>query len=258
MNTSVNPLKAIWDSGSTAIGTYIMYSRDVTTIQLAAAAGLDFVVFDLEHRPYDYETVHDLCQVARLSGIAPLVGPEEISAFAISHVLDMGASGVIVPHVETPDDVDLAISAVLYPPRGRRGRAGTAGHNLYNPARPVADEMEHYNSDMALFLKVESESAIRQLDDLVAPDKVDGVMIGPSDLTADLGIPGQVHHERVIELFEHVKRVCGKRRLKYGTLVPSAEEVPEAIRDGASWIMVGSELEILSDAWRRASQARGE
>ena len=77
---NVNPLKQIWQSGKTVIGTYIMYSRDVTTVELAAAAGLDFVVFDLEHRPHSIETVHDLCQVARLAGLSVLVGPSDIAS----------------------------------------------------------------------------------------------------------------------------------------------------------------------------------
>ena len=162
----VNPLKQKWDANETLIGTHIMYSRDITTIQIAAASQLDFVVFDLEHRPHDYETIHDLCQVARLTGIAPIVGPEEISGFAISHILDMGASGILVPHVETPDDVKTAIQALSYPPIGNRGRAGKAGHNLYNPILPVEKEIETYNNDVSLLIKVESESSIKNLEEI--------------------------------------------------------------------------------------------
>ena len=253
---NVNPLKAIWDVGGTAIGTYIMYSRDISTIQLAAASGLDFVLFDLEHRPYDYETLHDLCQVARLAGLAPLVGPEEISPFAISHVLDMGASGVVIPHVQTPEDVQTAINGVLYPPHGHRGRAGIAGHNLYNPSRSSVEEMEHYNSDVSLLLKVESESAIRRLKEIVAPDAVDGVMIGPSDLSLDLGIPDQVQHERMLELFDITRKVCRDRGIQYGTHVSSAEGVSEAVSSGASWVMVSSDMGLLSEGWTKASEAK--
>jgi 2-keto-3-deoxy-L-rhamnonate aldolase RhmA len=256
LHTDVNPLKPIWASGRVAVGTYIMYSRDVTTIQLAAAAGLDFVLFDMEHRPHDFETIHDLCQVARLAGMAPLVGPQDISAFAISHVLDMGASGVVIPHVETPEDVAVAISAVLYPPHGRRGRCGQAGHNLYSPTRSVAEEVAHYDSDVALLLKVESESAIGRLEELVAPDVVAGVMIGPSDLSMDMGIPGQTHHERILRLFDRVADVCRQRGIQYGTAVSSADDVQAAVDAGATWVMVGSEMELLTQGWKQASAAR--
>ena len=104
----INPLKSIWNTGRTAVGTYIMYSRDITTVQLAASAGLDFVVFDLEHRPHTIETIHDLCQVARILGMAPLVGPSDIASAEISRLLDVGASGVIIPHVKTALEVELA------------------------------------------------------------------------------------------------------------------------------------------------------
>ena len=206
----VNPLKRIWDSGGVAVGTYIMYSRDLTTIQLAAAAGLDFVMFDLEHRPHDYETIHDLSQVARMAGMASLVGPKDITVHAISHVLDIGASGVVIPHVETAEEVALAISAVRYPPLGRRGRAGVAGHNLYSPTRSVAEEIRHYDTDVSLLLKVESESAIGRLDELVASDEVNGVMVGPLDLSIDIGVPGEIGHERVLALIDHVREVSAK------------------------------------------------
>src|SRR5438270_13685497 len=116
----VNPLRRIWRAGRAAIGTYIFYSRDITTVQVAAASGLDFIVFDLEHRPHDPETIHDLLQMARLTGVAPLVGPADIATHAISYVLDLGASGVIIPHVETSEEVAPAIQAVRYPPAGRR------------------------------------------------------------------------------------------------------------------------------------------
>jgi 2-keto-3-deoxy-L-rhamnonate aldolase RhmA len=142
----VNPLRRIWGAGRAAVGTYIMYSCDLTTVQLAASSGLDFVVFDLEHRPHDLETIHALSQVARLTGMAPLVGPPEIAAHAISRVLDLGASGVIIPHVETPTEVDLAVQAVRYPPLGRRGRCGVAGHNLYRVTRSTSEELAHYTA----------------------------------------------------------------------------------------------------------------
>lgn len=247
----VNPLKSIWDSGRAAVGTYIMYSRDLTTVQLAAAAGLDFVMFDLEHRPYDYETVHDLSQVARMAGMASLVGPRDITVHAISYVLDIGASGVVIPQVKTPEEVALAISAVRYPPLGRRGRADVAGHNLYNPTRSVAEEITHYDSDVSLLLKVESEPAIRRIDELVASDEVNGVMVGPLDLSIDIGVPGQTSHERVLALIDHVREVCRKRGTQYGTIVSSADGVEQVVNEGASWVIVGSEMAILSEEWKR-------
>ena len=254
----VNPLKRIWRAGGAAIGTYVMYSRDVATIELAAGSGLDFVLFDLdlEHRPHDSETIHDLAQVARLAGMAPLVGPSEISPHAISHVLDLGASGVVVPHVETPADVRVAVDAVRYPPIGRRGRSGVAGHNLYKSARTNVEEVAHYNRDVALLLKVESEAAIGRLDELVASEGVDGVMVGPLDLSLDLGIPGETGHERVSELVGRVREVCRRQGIHYGAHASSAEGATAEIEGGASWVVVGSEMDFLSEAWSRASTAR--
>lgn len=253
---NVNPLKQIWQSGKTVIGTYIMYSRDVTTMELAAAAGLDFVVFDLEHRPHSIETVHDLCQVARLAGLSVLVGPSDIASAEISHLLDIGASGIIIPHVKTIEEVELSIKAVRYPPQGERGRCGLAGHNLYKSDRSTPEELVHYNDGVVLFLKVESEFAIQTLEDLVDPQGVDGVMVGPMDLSFDMGIPGKINHKRLLNLVDQVSKICHKRKIHYGAFVSSAAEVSQAVDMGASWIIVGSEMEFLSCAWKAASQAR--
>ena len=256
----VNPLKKIWQAGGVAVGTMILYSTDIATIEIAAAAGLDFVMLDVEHRPHNPETIHDLTQVARLTGMAPLITTKDISYHAIDHALDSGASGVVLPHVETTDDVAQAIAAVRHPPKGKRGRCGTAGHNLY-AARPIAEEVVDYDRQISLILKVESESAIRRLDELVSlgdvdGGDVDGVMIGPTDLSLDLGIPGQTHHERFRELVEHVRKVCRQRGIHYGALVSSPDGVPDAIKQGASWVIVGSEIEPLAATWKRASQAK--
>ena len=120
----------------------------------------------------------------------------------------MGASGILVPHVETLDDIKTAVRSISYPPLGKRGRAGKAGHNLYNPILPVEKEIENYNEDISLLIKVESESAIRNLKQLLSIGRIDGVMIGPSDLSIDMGIPGQVKNERILELFDLTRTIC--------------------------------------------------
>ena len=252
---NVNPLRSIWKEGGVAIGSYLMYSRDIAAVEIAAAAGLDYVLFDLEHRPQDSLTLHDLCQVARLAGMAALVGPKDITTHAISHALDLGASGVVIPHVETPQEVALAIEAVRYPPRGKRGRCGTAAHNLYRGG-PMVEEIEHYNNDVALLVKVEAGDAIDRLEELVVPGEVDGLMVGPMDLSLNLGLPGQLDHPRVVECVDRVRHLCRERGIHYGTLVSGADGVAAAIEEGATWISVGSEMEALGSFWKAAAAAK--
>lgn len=251
---NVNPLKAKWAAGATVFGAMLAFSRDIATIEIAAAAGLDFVLFDLEHRPHGSESIHDLSQVARLTGLASLVGPKDVSHHAISHALDLGASGVVVPHVSTVDEVATIVGAVRYAPRGARGRAGTAGHNLYVPGRPMAEEMDEYDHSVALLLKVESETAIRDIDDLVASDEVDGVMVGPADLSVDMGIAGQVRHERVLDAMRRVRDACRRRGIHYGVYLMSPDDLGAALEDGASWIVLGSEMDALARAWAGARE----
>jgi 2-dehydro-3-deoxyglucarate aldolase/4-hydroxy-2-oxoheptanedioate aldolase len=84
-----NPLKKIWQSGATAIGTMIVFNTDIATIRIAAAAGLDFVMFDLEHSPHTSQTLHDLAPVAHLGGMAPLITTPMISQQAIGHAQEL-------------------------------------------------------------------------------------------------------------------------------------------------------------------------
>ena len=230
---NVNPLREKWRAGEAAVGVCLMYSRDIATVEIAAGAGLDFILFDLEHRPQSSETIHDLSQVARLTGMASLVGPADINHHAISHALDLGASGVVIPHVETAADVTVAIEAVRYSPKGKRGRCGTAGHNLYR-GRPTAEEIEHYNRDVALLLKIESEVAIENIEALLAPEDVDGVMVGPADLSLDMGIPGETSHQRVVAAIERVRTVCRDRDIQYGVFLASPDAIPDAVSQGAT------------------------
>lgn len=251
---NINPLRQIWARGEVAIGTYLMYSREIAAVEVAAAAGLDFVLFDLEHRPQDPETIHDLSQVARLAGMASIVGPSDISQHSISHVLDLGASAVLIPHVETLEDVSSAIQATRYPPMGKRGRCNRAGHNLYR-AGPVLEELDHYNDEVGLLLKLESEKALLHVEELVEPTGVDGLLIGPMDLSLDMGLPGQTRHPKLLELTDHARQVCLQRKLHWGTIVGSPQEIPVALEEGASWIVVASEMDVLIDFWSKASQA---
>jgi 2-dehydro-3-deoxyglucarate aldolase/4-hydroxy-2-oxoheptanedioate aldolase len=231
-----------------------MFSRDIASVEIAAAAGLDFIILDLEHRPQNPETVHDICQAARLAGVAPIVGPKDITAHAISHVLDLGASGVLIPHVETVEDVAVAIEATRYPPKGRRGRCNRAGHNLYDMS-PLAEEVVKYNDDVSLFLKVEAGPALEAIDELIAPDEVDGVTVGPVDLSLDMGIPGQTKDPRIVELIENARRACLEKGLKWGDHVMSPGEIPAAVEKGASWVIVSGDLDILYGFWSQSAQA---
>jgi 2-keto-3-deoxy-L-rhamnonate aldolase RhmA len=115
--------------------------------------------------------------------------------------------------------------------------------------------MDHYHSDIALVLKVESEAAFQRIEELVEPDDVDGLMVGKVDLSVDMGIPGQTGHKRVLELSERARAACRERGIQFGEIVSSPDEIPEAIKRGAGWIIMGSEMGILADFWRRASQA---
>ena len=254
-DTLVNPLKAMWDRGEAAVGTMMLVLSDPAAVQIAAAAGMDFIIFDLEHRPQDSQTLHHLCQVARLAGMAALVTPKDIEHHAITHALDLGANGVILPHVETIDEVKLGLSAVRYPPHGTRGAAGVAGHNMYVP-HPIAEQIAAMNEQTLLLLKVESESAIDHLEELVAPEGVHGVMVGPLDLSVSMGLPGQASSPRVGKLIARVQAVCRQRGITYGANASTPDEVRAALDSGAEWVIASYDGAALRNDWKACADAK--
>ena len=251
----MNPLRALWEKGQPAVGTMILACRDPVVVQIAAAAGMDFIYYDLEHRPYDVRTLHDLCQVTRLSGMAALVGPKDIEHHAISQALDLGANGIVLPHVETIEEVKTGIEAVLYPPLGRRGAAGVAGHNMYVP-HPIAEQVTAMNQQVLLMLKVESESAIDRLEELIEPEGVHGVTTGPLDLSISMGLAGKAGSPKVRKLIERVQAVCKQRDIPFGANASSPDEVRMALESGAQWVIASYDVAALHKEWKELAGAK--
>jgi 2-keto-3-deoxy-L-rhamnonate aldolase RhmA len=106
---------------------------------------------------------------------------------------------------------------------------------------------------VSLFLKIEAEDAIGRIDELLAPDGVDGAMIGPVDLSINMGIPGQTTHPRLLELVNRVREACLNRGVRFGDYVGSPDAVTAAVEAGASWVIVGTEMDALGEAWRGAA-----
>ncbi|MGH2550715.1 MAG: HpcH/HpaI aldolase family protein, partial [Thermomicrobiales bacterium] len=121
-----NRVKAALKAGQTVVGPILGEVRSFGTIKLMANAGHDFIFLDMEHAMFDWETMVNLVQAARLVGIAPIVRVTDLSYQLVARALDSGAAGVIIPRVETREQVEQAVYFAKYPPVGRRGAGGEA------------------------------------------------------------------------------------------------------------------------------------
>lgn len=193
-----------------------------TVIDIIASTGVDFVIIDMEHGCHDFETVENMIRAADSRDCSSLVRVSANEEQSILKALDLGASGVIVPHIETKDDAEKAISFAKYSPIGSRGfspftRAG--GFSLYN----VGEHAKRENEKTVLILLLEGRGAIKNIDDILSIEdiehKVDGVYIGAYDLSQSMGVPGKVDHPDVIDAMRALIEEIRKKGLAAGGYV---------------------------------------
>lgn len=191
-------------AGNVVSGPIVSEIRSVGPIKSLALAGHDFVWLDTEHAMFGWETIQTLSQYARAIGITPLVRVTDLSYPLATRALDAGAIGVIIPRVDTTDQVRNAVSFARYPPLGRRGAGGEGRYGFER--RLPADAVEEVNAATAVIVQVETIEAVERIDEFAAVDGIDVVCVGPQDLSISLGLAGQFDHPTFVEAVEHVMR----------------------------------------------------
>ena len=229
-----NSLKAKIKNKAVTIGSWITLGH-TSVAEIMAKAGFDWLAIDMEHSAITLHEAQELIKVIELSGIVPLVRIGENSQYQIKRVMDAGAHGIIVPMVNCNEDAIKAVNAVKYPPTGQRGvgLARAQGYGL---------EFERYrdwvNEESIVIVQIEHIEAVNNLEEILSVDGVDGFIVGPYDLSASLGRPGDFECPALIEALEYVKGISGKMDVVSGFHVvqPKVEEVMEKIKEGYRFI----------------------
>ncbi len=204
-NSAIACLRA----GKTAIGFGVSALRTVAAPQLAKAAGYDWLFIDMEHGAFSVNEATQLCIAALPVGIAPIV---RVCAGALdegTRALDNGAQGIVVPHVDTPEQAKRAAEAFRYPPQGHRSWGGGIAQFGYLPP-PVAQAQAEINAETLVVVMIESPEAVANAEAIAAVDGVDVLLFGTSDLTAEMGISGQIGHPRVQDAYRSVGAACAR------------------------------------------------
>jgi len=249
-----NKAKAILRQGGTAIGTMVSEMRSEEVGYVLAAAGFDFFVIDTEHGSANMETVQRISRAARSAGVVPLVRVTEIAYALIARTLDAGALGLMVPHVESADDAREIVRCAKYPPVGERGFGLRSAVTDYSGAS-VPDAITWSNAETMLMAQVESQRCLDHLDEIAAVPGIDVLLVGPTDLSISLGVPGQLVHAKMQEAYRHVADVARRHHIAAG-LHPSDIKTVELGRDlGMRCLMYSSDIRLLLDAGRQALKA---
>lgn len=213
----MSKLKQMLSRGEAALGCFIGIPAP-GLVEMAGYAGFDFVIIDNEHGPLAWETVENMLRAAEIAGVPAVVRVPTNSPVEILKALDVGAAGVQVPWVNSPEEARRAVQAARYHPQGNRGIAFStraAGYGL----RGGQAFVERSNRDTLVILHVETVQALEALPRTLEIPGIDAMFFGPSDLSQSMGYPGQPSHPDVVAAIERGVALCRSRGVVAGTII---------------------------------------
>ena len=231
---SVNPVKHELRAGRVVVGTWLTLGHSQVA-EILAISGFQFIVVDMEHSVVDLSALPSLFQAMEVHDVVPLVRVGENHRALIKRVMDAGAYGVIVPMVNTAADARAAVEAVRYPPRGKRGvglaRAQGFGTTFDEYVRNVSDEA-------LVVVQIEHEKAVENLEEILGVEGVDAFIVGPYDLSASMGVPGDLARPEVQRALERIREVGRRMGVPAGFHVvePEPAKVLELARQGYQFL----------------------
>lgn len=217
-------------SGEPLVATFSIIPS-VEVVELIALAGFDAVIIDLEHGAHGSEALGPLILAAKARGIYPLVRVRTSRPSEIGAALDAGAAGVIVPQIGSLGEAEKAVRAARFAPEGNRGA------NPFVRAADYSGRLEWFaeaNRDAAILLMIEGQSALLAASEIAALPNLDGIFIGPMDLSHALGIPGEMGHPKVVEAIQTVIAACKSNTITAGIFTGTPEAAKRWIAEGAT------------------------
>ncbi len=236
-------LKQKLRSRERVFGTWTSLAHPSIT-EMFTQSNADFVGIDIEHSTISLEQSLRIIAASHAGGAFCLPRIASHNPEMIKRLLDSGADGLIVPMVSTSEEVEKLVSWMKYPPIGRRS-FGIARAQNYGV--DFDSYVQSWNSSSTLIIQIESIEGVKNIDQLLAHDGVDGAMIGPYDLSGSLGIPGQIDHPRVLEACDQVIAACRKHGKACGTqdIDPDQKSVAAKFAAGFSFVILASDIFLL-------------
>jgi len=220
--------------------------------EILAKAGFAWIALDCEHGEAEDADIGNFCRAVKQFNCIPLVRVKENAILPIRRALDLGAMGVIMPLVNSAEDARRAVAAAKYPPEGVRGFAFHRGNNW---GVDFAEYVKTANDAIAVIVMIESGEAVENIDEILQVDGVDGVFIGPYDMSGSYGIIGQTD-PLIKEACLKVVTACKKHHKAAGQhiVVPTVENVKAAVRQGFRFLALGMDTVFLANGAKQAAE----
>jgi len=253
-----NTAKRKLAEGGIALGFGVHHLRTSAVAMLAAAGGHDFLFVDMEHGATSVQEATQMCIAALPVGIPAIVRVCAGALDEATRLLDNGAHGIIVPHVDTAKQAQRIADAFHYPPAGSRSWGGPPPIYSYMPP-DVAEAQKAVNDEILTVVMIESPDAVENASDIAAIDGIDVLLIGSFDLTTALGIAGQMGHRKLIEAYEEVAKACAKHGKVLGMGgINGDEDSKRYVGMGSRFITTGSDHSyVVAGSLARATFLRG-
>lgn len=238
----INRLKHALLAGRPQIGLWVSLANHLA-VEVVAGSGFDWLMLDTEHAPNELGMVHTQLAAADRCGTSCVVRPAWNDTVEIKRLLDLGAQTLLIPMVQNADEARRAVAATRYPPQGVRG-LGTS--TRANDDGRVKDYLQRVHDELCVIVQLETREALANLESIAAVEGVDGLFIGPSDLSADIGLLGQNAHPQVRELVEDaIGRILAAGKVA-GILTPHEDLARRSLELGACFVAVGSDSGLLA------------
>lgn len=254
MDAIFNPARRRLENGEVSLGFGIRVARSVEIAKAMRTAGFDWLFLDFEHGAMSVETAAALAVAGLDAGVASLARVPRGDHALATRLLDNGALGVVMPHVESADEARDIVRALSYPPRGRRALFSSLPQVGFKPENAAA-LMAALNAANLIVVMIESARGVENAEAIAAVEGVDALLVGTNDLCVDLGIPGDLGHDRVVDAYRSVVAACRKHNKWPG--MGGVYQEPLMLRYvdmGCRLLQAGSDLGFMLDAGKARTQ----
>ena len=247
-------LKSKLRNNELTIGTWLSLAHPAIA-EIMVKAGFDWVTIDLEHTVITTREAEERIRVIDLGGSVPLVRLSSNDSVQIKRMMDAGARGVIVPMVNSLEDVERAVSAVHYPEKGTRG-VGLARAQGYGTT--FQGNLDWLKNEAVIIVQIEHINAVENIEAILSCDDVDGYIIGPYDLSASMGLHGQFEHPDVVAALKKIREVGAALKKPGGLHIvePNPEELKSRIKEGFQFLAYSVDFRMLDVACRTGIKIR--
>lgn len=253
MKVIANHTRLKLEAGQLALGMGLRQARTVDIAQIAQACDFDWLFIDMEHNSMSMDTAAQICAAALGVGVAPLIRVPAHESFHSTRLLDTGAQGVVVPHVDNAQQARRVVDYCRFPPMGHRSIPGSLPQTRF-ATLPVTETVDLINGETLVVVMIETVEGLRNVDEIAAVAGVDALLVGCTDMAAELGVTGELGHSRVKEAIDMVAAACRKhdKYLGVGGVYDEAL-MREYVGKGARLILSGSDLAFLMAGARARS-----